>query len=207
MINLHSHIFNSTKTRIILLLIYFLISFYIFYLVLSIGISFNDFGNIKSIKFFYEKLNLKIQSNFFHVFSYICIYILFIFFLGFPLFFTILTIIIFEPILSIIINVLSITLGSFFFYLFLQKNIKLTLKKKIVIRFKKYQNIINKNEFFGIFLFRFFASSVPFVIQNLILYCFNVSFQNFIFGTFLALTISCTILTFFGKSLLTIIFY
>jgi uncharacterized membrane protein YdjX (TVP38/TMEM64 family) len=207
MINLHSHIFKHVKIRIILLIIFFLISLYIFYLVLSSGISFNDFGNIEKIKLLYEKLNFKVQSNFFHVFLYICIYILFIFFLGFPLIFTILTIIIFEPILSIIINVLSITLGSFFFYLLLQKNIKLVLKKKIIVRFKKYQNIINKNEFFGIFLFRFFAGSVPFVIQNLILYCFNVSFKNFIFGTFLALTISCTILTFFGKSLLTIIFY
>ena len=54
-----------------MILSFFLIIFYIFYLVLSSGISFNDFGNIKTIKLYYEKLNLRLLILFNKVKNYL----------------------------------------------------------------------------------------------------------------------------------------
>ena len=197
----------QNKLKLFCLLFYISMLIYSTYLFFNSGYSFGDLSDIDKIREIYLSLNLNFKNDINSTLVYFCACVIFIFFSGFPLFITLLSIIIFDPLVSILVNVLSITLGTTFFYIFLKKTFHLNIDthKHIKKKFHKLTKVLIKREFLGVFLFRFLAGSLPFLIQNIVLYSLNVKIRDYFIGTFLSLSISCSALAFFGKSLLNII--
>tara|TARA_X000000950_G_scaffold284822_1_gene388855 strand:- start:987 stop:1553 length:567 start_codon:yes stop_codon:yes gene_type:complete len=99
-----------------------------------------------------------------------------------------------------ILSLITLTIGSFIFFLTNKKNISKNIFKKYEDKFSKVRGLINKNLILSLFTIRVLGFGLPFVIHNLVPIFFKANNKAFVLSTFFGL-IPLTLQSFFAGAI------
>ena len=175
----------SKNFKLFLGFTYLLILAVFLYLIFSnIQISrLNDFSYYKELQISLDShvtSNLLINISYFFIFSIIWVALL-----GFGSPILIVSGILFGKWVGTIVSVLSVSLGALALYSIASFFFSDIIKNILQIRFKRYVQVFQKNEFYYFFIYRFIGGlGVPFFLQNVFPVLFNMKKINYFFSSF-----------------------
>jgi len=160
----------------------FLIIYIILFVLLIIFFSKYNINDLLQSNF--NKLE-EIKKNYFILFIFITfIFSIVISFLGFSLPVIILNGIIHGNLFGFLNTLVSLTVGSYLFYIFYYNANPQQIYQIFKKRFKKTNEFITKKQFLSLFVLRFFGFGMPFIIHNYFGIFFKIKKKTFILASF-----------------------
>ena len=191
---------KSKKVKITLGLLYLvIISSFLFFLLSQFSLE--DISSIKIIQSNADKLNELKNKNLIFVAVFFFLFTIFwVSLLGFGTPIILIGGFIFGKWLGTILVVFSLSVGALCLYTIGKYFFYELLKKNLLNRFKKFEKMFKKNHLNIMIIFRF-VGFVPFFIANLLPVIFNINSRNYFLGTFIGILPSVFIISSFGSGL------
>ena len=143
----------------------------------------NDFSYYKELQLSLASFmsnNLLANTIYFFIFSIIWVTLL-----GFGSPILIVSGILFGKWIGTIVSILSISVGALALYSIANFFFKDIIKNLLELKFKRYIQLFQKNEFYYFFIYRFVGGlGVPFFLQNVFPVLFNMKKINYFFSSF-----------------------
>ena len=143
----------------------------------------NDFSYYKELQLSlgsFMSNNLLANTIYFFIFSIIWVTLL-----GFGSPILIVSGILFGKWIGTIVSILSISVGALALYSIANFFFKDIIKNLLELKFKRYIQLFQKNEFYYFFIYRFVGGlGVPFFLQNVFPVLFNMKKINYFFSSF-----------------------
>ena len=191
---------KSKKVKITLGLLYLVIISSFLYFLFS-QFSLEDISSIKIIQSNADKLNELKNKNLIFVAVFFFLFTIFwVSLLGFGTPIILIGGFIFGKWLGTILVVFSLSVGALCLYSIGKFFLYEFLKKNLLSRFKKFEKMFKKNHLNIMIIFRF-VGFVPFFIANLLPVIFNINSRNYFLGTFIGILPSVFIISSFGSGL------
>ena len=191
---------KSKKVKITLGLLYLVIISSFLYFLFS-QFSLEDISSIKIIQSNADKLNELKNKNLIFVAVFFFLFTIFwVSLLGFGTPIILIGGFIFGKWLGTILAVFSLSVGALCLYSIGKFFLYEFLKKNLLSRFKKFEKMFKKNHLNIMIIFRF-VGFVPFFIANLLPVIFNINSRNYFLGTFIGILPSVFIISSFGSGL------
>ena len=191
---------KSKKVKITLGLLYLVIISSFLYFLLS-QFSLEDISSIKIIQSNADRLNeLKNKNLIFLAIFFFLFTIFWVSLLGFGTPIILIGGFIFGKWFGTILVAFSLSVGALCLYSIGKYFFYEILKKNLLSRFKKFEKMFDKNHLLIMIIFRF-VGFVPFFIANLLPVIFNINSRNYFLGTFIGILPSVFIISSFGSGL------
>ena len=191
---------KSKKVKITLGLLYLVIISSFLYFLFS-QFSLEDISSIKIIQSNADKLNELKNKNLIFVAVFFFLFTIFwVSLLGFGTPIILIGGFIFGKWLGTILVVFSLSVGALCLYSIGKFFLYEFLKKNLLSRFKKFEKMFKRNHLNIMIIFRF-VGFVPFFIANLLPVIFNINSRNYFLGTFIGILPSVFIISSFGSGL------
>ena len=191
---------KSKKVKITLGLLYLVIISSFLYFLFS-QFSLEDISSIKIIQSNADKLNELKNKNLIFVAVFFFLFTIFwVSLLGFGTPIILIGGFIFGKWLGTILAVFSLSVGALCLYSIGKYFFYELLKKNLLSRFKKFEKMFKRNHLNIMIIFRF-VGFVPFFIANLLPVIFNINSRNYFLGTFIGILPSVFIISSFGSGL------
>ena len=191
---------KSKKVKITLGLLYLVIISSFLYFLFS-QFSLEDISSIKIIQSNADKLNELKNKNLIFVAVFFFLFTIFwVSLLGFGTPIILIGGFIFGKWLGTILVVFSLSVGALCLYSIGKYFFYELLKKNLLSRFKKFEKMFKRNHLNIMIIFRF-VGFVPFFIANLLPVIFNINSRNYFLGTFIGILPSVFIISSFGSGL------